>query len=221
MTPEAVFAQAEPRLLRLAGRFAEDPANVVSEAARVFETMLAGMGYRDRPDHPLAHALFVSSVNLALYVALRARGVDVHDFGRALLTGLTRAPIPPPPAEDEATRAKRLAEFTMAAADSRRAPREGEDVIDYVPGDGVAFDFGYDVTSCATCAAAQRYDAMDLVPYLCAVDDVMSDKWEQGLRRTGSIALGATRCDFRYRRGGEPQRLAEQYPDRIRFVGVD
>lgn len=62
---------------------------------------------------------------------------------------------------------------------------------------------------------------MSLVPYFCAVDDVMSDKGNQGLRRTGSLALGASHCDFRYWRGGQPNRLAEQYPEQIRFVQIE
>jgi hypothetical protein len=59
---------------------------------------------------------------------------------------------------------------------------------------------------------------MEVVPYMCAVDDVMSDKGNQGLQRGGSLALGASKCDFRYKRGGQPQRLAEQYPLQIRVA---
>lgn len=55
---------------------------------------------------------------------------------------------------------------------------------------------------------------------MCASDDVMSDKGGRGLQRTGSIALGAQKCDFRYKRNGQPRRLAEQYPDRIRIKDV-
>jgi len=72
------------------------------------------------------------------------------------------------------------------------------------------------VKSCAICFAYKKYDAMELVPYMCASDDVESDRDGQGLRRGGTIALGADHCDFRYKRGGKPQRLSEQYPDRIR-----
>lgn len=56
---------------------------------------------------------------------------------------------------------------------------------------------------------------MDLVPYMCATDDVVSDRGGQGLRRTGTIAVGAHQCDFRYKRGGEPLHLAPQCPQRF------
>jgi len=33
--------------------------------------------------------------------------------------------------------------------------------------------------------------------------------------------MGASHCDFRYTRRGEPHRLVEQYPERIRFVQIE
>ncbi len=52
---------------------------------------------------------------------------------------------------------------------------------------------------------------------MCATDDSMSDAGNQGLRRTGTIALGADHCDFRFRHGDEPKRLAPQYPEKIQL----
>jgi len=146
--------------------------------------------------------------------------VDVHAFGSAMLNGLMRAPIPVPQESDEVLR-ERLAQFALLAKASQTNAAPGEDVVEFVSGENAEFEWGYNVKSCAICQAAAKYDAMDLVPYFCAVDDVMSDKGNQGLRRTGSIALGAPHCDFRYTRAGEPQRLVEQYPDRIHFVRID
>ncbi len=76
---------------------------------------------------------------------------------------------------------------------------------------------GMNITSCAICHLFAKHDAMELVPYMCAFDDVMSAAGDQGLRRTGTIALGAKQCDFRFQQGGKPLPLAEQYPDRIRL----
>ena len=72
-------------------------------------------------------------------------------------------------------------------------------------------DFGMDVTNCAVCAAFARHDAKEVVPYLCALDDRMSVTLGMGLRRTGTRALGASCCDFRYQAGGEPKTLASQH----------
>ncbi len=61
---------------------------------------------------------------------------------------------------------------------------------------------------------------MELVPYMCASDDVMSDLAGDGLRRSGTIALGAHQCDFRYQPGAEPETVADQYPEPIQLREV-
>src|SRR6185295_13786073 len=83
------FDQANVRLTRLAGRFVSDVDAIVAEASAIFDEMLPSMAYMDKLQHPLAAALFICSVNLSLYLALKKRGVDVHDFGSAMLNGLT------------------------------------------------------------------------------------------------------------------------------------
>jgi len=213
------FNQANVRLMRLAGRFVSGTDAVIAEASAIFDEMLPSLAYVDKPQHPLASALFICSVNLSLYLALKKRGVDVHAFGNAMLNGLTRAPIPVPQESDEALR-ERLAQFAVLAEASQTNAEPGEDVIEFVSGENEDFEWGYNVKSCAICHQAAKYDSMDLVPYFCAVDDVMSDKGNQGLRRSGSLAVGAQHCDFRYKRGGEPRRLAGQYPEQIRFVQI-
>jgi len=212
------FEQARGILGRLAGRLTEDPDAVVEEAAALFDEMIPSMAYVDKPDHPMASALFICSMNLALYLALKARGVDVHDFGNAMLTGLAKAPATAPPdlGDQEA-----LALFTAGADASQESAASGEFVYEVHVEAGDDLDWGMNIKSCAICHQYTKYDAMDLVPYMCATDDVESDKNSLGLRRTGSIAVGAHQCDFRYKAGGEPQRLAEQYPDKIRLVAQE
>lgn len=215
---QTYFHQANIRLTRLASRFCDDAQTVVAEAEAIFDTMLPTMAYMDKPQHPLAAALFICSVNLSLYLALKQRGVDVHAFGNAMLNGLMRAPIPPMPQESEEALQERLQQFAILAQESQTNAQRGEDVFEVVNGE--EFDWGYNIKSCAICHSAAEHNAMEVVPYMCAVDDVMSDKNNQGLRRTGSIALGASHCDFRYKRGGQSQRLAEQYPVQIQVRNV-
>jgi hypothetical protein len=176
------------------------------------------MAYVDKPDHPMALAVFICSINLALYLALKKRGVDVHDFGNAMLTGLAKAPASAPPDQSDPAN---FALFKAGADASQQSAAPGEFVYEVHMDDGEDLDWGMNIKSCAICHQYTKYDAMDLVPYMCATDDVESDKGDQGLRRTGSIAVGAHRCDFRYKSGGEPQRLAAQYPDKIRLVATE
>ena len=205
----AVFDFMKPRLTRIAGGFVADADAAVAEASSIFDRMLPDMGYVDDPAHPMALPLFFCNANLALYEVLRHRDVDAHAYGRVMLKDLREDPLPEPPENADS-----LARLAAAADASERAAKPGEFVFAKIEG-GPGIDWGMDVLSCAICAQFSKFDAMDLVPYMCASDDVISDANGQGLRRTGTIALGAHRCDFRFHSGGEPLRVSDQYPDRI------
>jgi hypothetical protein len=213
------FKDSRQRAIDLAGRFVDDAEVVVDEAAAIFEGMLPDMAYVDNPDSPMAASVFVCCGSLALYLALKQRGIDAHQYGGALLESIRSAP-PVPQSTDEGTSAqKRFAQFVASGEASQKSARTGEFVFEALIGDRSEYDWGMNVKSCAICHAFSKYDAMDLVPYMCATDDLLSDAAGQGLRRTGTIALGAHQCDFRYKSGGEPLRLVAQYPDRIRDPG--
>jgi hypothetical protein len=211
--------------MRLAGEFVDDAERVIEEATTIFDDMIPGMAYVDSPDKPMAYSLFGCSATLAVYLALHKRGVDVHAFGSTMLQRMMNAPAPErepeeQSEEDRATPRERFAGFIEAGEASRRDTVSGEFVFEAFLGEGRG-EWGMNIKSCAICHAFSKYDAMDLVPYMCATDDVMSDKGDQGLRRTGSIALGASHCDFRYKAGGEPRPLAGQYPELIRWERDD
>ncbi len=185
---------------------APDAAAVVDQAEDIFAGMVQDMAYVDAPRLVMAQALFFCAAYLAVYQVLRKHGTDVHTFGAAVLAQLRDQPG---------------GGFEEGAEPGFESPgtHAGEFVVEVVkPGAGAEpFDWGYNIKSCAICYHFGKYDALDLVPYMCASDDVISDKQGQGLRRSGTIALGAHQCDFRYQAGGKPQRVAELHPQKIHF----
>ena len=212
------FEEARARLSRAVTGLVDDPEAAVAQAATIFEGMIPTMAYVDKPRHPMASAVFDCNANLAVYLVVKELGVDVHDFGGAILNDIAETASPEPQGpKDERPAAERFAGFAASAEASQKDALPGEFVFEAFLGDRKDFDWGTNITSCAICSAYSQHDAMDLVPYMCASDDVVSDRDGQGLRRKGTIATGARRCDFRYKRGGEPLRIAEQHPDQIRF----
>ena len=209
----AVFEGLRASSTELARRFVDEPEAVVDDAAERFERMIADMAYVDAPKHPMAMPIFLSSTWLAMYLALADRGVDVHEFGAAALDGFTAFAEALTELPDDLIYSDTMA---AAAAASQREARPGEFVFEAFPGDtDGAWDMN--ILSCGICHLFAKHHAMDLVPYLCATDDVLSDCFDQGLRRSGTIALGAHHCDFRYQPGGEPERVADLYPQKIRI----
>ena len=210
---ERQWAALQPYLRALVTR--HDVDAVMADAAGEFAAMVDEIPYAHRPHHTMALSSLGCAGILAVYKAVRSRGVDAHEFGRAVLA----APLPP--RDPNADREKVLERTRRDARESQESAAPNEFVFEFVEPDGDATDWGMNVLSCAICHQFSKHDAMDLVPYMCAYDDVASDAGELGLRRSGTIALGAHRCDFRYKQGGEPQRLAAQYPDRIQLEDAE
>jgi len=204
------FGRERKQLQKIVAALVEDAAavsSVMEQAQETYAEISADTAYLDQPDHEMAGSLFYCNLNLAVYLALRPLGIGAHEFGGAVLHNLASAPLPP-------------AEVPQDDGSSEPGPgtHAGEFEVEVVVSDDSASGWGFNIKSCAICHQYGKFDAMDLVPYMCASDDVVSDIRGQGLRRTGTIALGASHCDFRFEIGGEPQRLSQAYPEKIKFV---
>lgn len=75
-------------------------------------------------------------------------------------------------------------------------------------------ELAFDVLQCPVCRVFEEHDQRDVVPFVCALDDTMSELFDMGLERSGTRALGAERCDFRYRPGqrSRPLRSLRSFP---------
>lgn len=113
---------------------------------------------------------------------MKNSGVDVHDFGCAVLADIAQNRMIP---VDTGSDPKLLKEFIESGETSKQDAKPNEYVFEAFQGDHIDYDWSVNIKRCALCVAFSKYGAMDLVPYMCAMNDVMSDKINQGLRRTG------------------------------------
>jgi hypothetical protein len=197
----------------------EVPA-VLEGARHRYLAMGPDLAYADEPDHPMAFSLFTCASLLCLYLELEARGVDVHAFGSRMIQALKEALGDrgvEQPEPDPAAVAESVASLQSAGVHSQKEAKEGTFVFDVQWIDEPNAHWTMNMSSCGICQLFGRYGAMDLVPYMCATDDVMSEAQGQGLVRTGTIALGSGRCDFDYQPGRASRPIATLYPDRIRL----
>ncbi len=95
----------------------------------------------------------------------------------------------------------------------RKCP--GNYVVEFVSGDGIDFDFGFDVSDCAVLNFYLRMQAEKHLPYVCVGDFAAASALGTGLRRTTTLSNGAVQCDFRYRRNREslPGLPLEELPE--------
>jgi len=97
------------------------------------------------------------------------------------------------------------------AAEESQSNAHPDDFVIATPTLPPGADFALEIRDCAVCKAFGKHGEQSVVPYICATDDLMSDALELGLRRSGTRALGADRCDFVYQIDGQPQRLEDRY----------
>lgn len=60
--------------------------------------------------------------------------------------------------------------------------------------------YGIDIMACGICTLFKKHDYLSYVPILCEVDKITSEMAGLTLIRTGTLAGGAAKCDFRFQR---------------------
>ena len=142
---------------------------------------------------------------LALYQVLRAQGV-AHDSALGEIEALLRAAyavrLSSPAMRAFAGRMFRLPIVRNAIAGAAERAREpGGFVMRRVESDDPNTLLALDVEHCPLAELFARHEVPELGPLICMIDDLMAAALPGvELERTGTIAGGASRCDFRYRR---------------------
>ncbi len=75
----------------------------------------------------------------------------------------------------------------------------------YLIGDGVAFDWGMDYLSCSNLNLVLDQGAEEFAPYICMSDIALGEAMGWSLIRTGTLADGCEKCDFRFKKGAKTQ----------------
>jgi hypothetical protein len=229
VTSEAALARRRRKLLRafdrftrlarrsLEARFGGSAGVIADEARREFEGLADSIPYKGRDRDLMVQNIVGPTFRLAFVLVLRRRGYSREEIGAWIGESEDR-PVRWLPA-GWVVAAWRIARpllrplirhaYRRAAEASQR--RNDPDEFVFAAVDDPESDLAFDILRCAVCQTFARHDALDIVPYLCALDDKFSDALGAGLRRSGTLGLGADRCDFRFAIGAKPLRLREQY----------
>jgi len=193
--------RVKPLLLQ---RYGEPFVSIVAADARAeFQGLMPQLPYIGGRRNPLLTFFLVSTAwYLALYRAMQKQGKDINELGPLILDiyqswmdsypawvlqlggWLACTPI-----------ARRGLERSSKTSQVRRYP--GDWLFSFVPKNG--HDFGVDYTECGIYKFCQEQNAAELMPYLCSVDFIMSERMNLGLQRTMTLAEGSPKCDFRFK----------------------
>ncbi len=193
----------------VASRYGDDFAAVtLMQAREQFETLIPDLPYIGGKKNPMTRIMIGTGWCLALHRALEKQGKTAEETGELILAAV----------EAQLERFPKLllrlvgrykcsrlyiSKLKKQAAASRERRHPGDWVFTVIDGDGEEFDYGIDFTECGVCKFFHSHGVDELVPFLCESDFPVSEMTGTGLVRTTTLAEGAERCNFRFKRGGK------------------
>ncbi len=195
----------------LTASYGEDfSAAIDADARQEFETLIPEIPYIGGDSNELTDELIQASMGLALYRAMKKRGKTVEEIGKVLYRTVEAMATSYPRLLTRAIGFYQMSGFGQrpmrrAALESQERIYPDDWVFHFVEGDGEAFDWGIDFTECGIVKFFRAEGAEELAPYMCLSDYPLSEAFGTGLIRNTTIAEGAERCDFRFKRGRDTQ----------------
>ncbi|MCK4451872.1 MAG: L-2-amino-thiazoline-4-carboxylic acid hydrolase [Anaerolineae bacterium] len=186
----------------------EAPDEIIRETRQEFQRLIPEIPYIGGKKNGFTRALIGCTMALALYRVLKSRVRSVEEIGKMvveveenrvqsypkffvrLLGRFIHSPL-------GKNRIKKMAE------ESQKRLYPGGWVATFVESDGEEFDFGIDYTECGLCKFFHQQGADEFTPYLCLIDFVQQRAMNTGFSRSMTLAEGADRCDFRWKKGKE------------------
>jgi len=185
----------------IVSRYGDDFADtILREAREQHEALIPEIPYIGGGENPMTRHLIQSITSLALYKVMKARGKTAEETGKiiydAVVESVSHLPPLPPMSPENLERKKEQARESQ----ERRHPSGW--VWEFVEGDGVEFNYGYDFTECGTQKLYHAQGADEFLPFYCFLDFVTYRTPGWGFARTMTLAEGYEKCDFRFKRGG-------------------
>jgi hypothetical protein len=181
---------------------------LVQEIREEYASLIPQMPYIGGKKNRLTRNLEGSAMFLAVYTVLKRHGKSAEEVGKIVYEMTQSWYRRYPQWLLRVIGRLRFSRFYASklkkwAAESQKRRYPADFVYAYLKGDGKEFDFGVDYTECAICKFYRAQGAGEFAPYLCPLDYPISEALGFGMVRTKTLAEGADRCDFRFKRGRE------------------
>jgi hypothetical protein len=191
----------------LVGLCGSDEADaILREARRRHEALIPQLPYIGGDENPMTRHLIRSTTSLALYQAMKAHGRTAAETGHVIYQAVVERVGQLPPQSPQGASAEELARQKEAARRSQARRYPADWVWEFVEGDGVEFDYGYDFSACATYRLYHAQGAGEFLPFYCYLDFATHRRPGWGFARTMTLAEGHGKCAFRFKKGGETRR---------------
>jgi hypothetical protein len=179
---------------------------IAAEARQEYESLIPQLPYIGGRRNPHTQLIIAAAMFLALYKPLKAHGKPVEEIGALVYEAVEAFYSSLPRFSLRLYGRLYFTRYTLRRArkralESQKRQYSDDWVFTVIEGDGEEFDWGVDYVECGICKFFHAQGADEFVPYMCQLDFLASDWFGWGLVRTTTIAQGAERCDFRFKRG--------------------
>lgn len=194
----------------LQNHFLEKSKSLQSQIDMEFESLQPDILFGATSSNPMDRRMRIAGYFLATIKALDKAGVE-YDTIRSIAMEIAHAYVKPK---------SRFHLFLKQLPPKFIGTRFGKILIDYLKGkfyenthtDGfkvkiltdktetLGFGYGFDIVECGICKLFKKHDCQKFASVLCEVDYITSGIAGLTLIRTGTIATGAKKCDFRFQK---------------------
>ena len=182
-----------------------------NEALSAFEDLLPKLPYIGNETNVLAAGFISAAWCLGFFLGLEKKGLTLREIAKMMYEKMELD------AESKSLDKKRslkefyfspkMREAELERTEISRSGKYPEDwVSEYVEGDGSNFDFGINFTECAIHKFFRHHEALRYTLIFCMSDYATYKAFSIGFKRTQNIVLGASRCEFRFKKDWETPR---------------
>jgi len=192
---------------------------ILKQMNKEFENLIPKIPYIGGVKNPFTESIIYAISNLAIFWILEKEGFSYQEIGELFyklidseirldkenLEKSGKDPAQFPFEKEYLNLHKSFAEYSQ----KRTFPYDF--VTSYVEGDGVSFEFGFNISECGTYKILKELGAEKFIPFLCMIIMRQSSIFGYGLFRTQTLPIGAPTCDYRYiKKLKAPQKITEE-----------
>jgi len=176
---------------------------MLHDTTEQYQDAIPRIPYIGGDENPMTRHLVRSTTSLTLYHVMISHGKTAEEAGWVIYRAVAEAVSHLPPEPDWELSPEFRAQQKGAARRSQERRYPDDWVWDFVEGDGVEFEYGLDFCECGTQKLYHAHGADEFLPYYCYLDFVTERTPGWSFHRTQTLAEGHSKCDFRWKRGGE------------------
>jgi len=197
--------------------------DLLVEIRKACEALIPDLPYIGGDTNPTTQNLIDSACSLPILLSLEKEGISMRDMAKIIYKTFESFYNLTSPEKRQQIRdfyfSEDMCEITRKASSVSQLRKYPEDwVYTYVEGDGISFNYGYDIIECGIVKFYKQIGAERFTPIICLTDYANFRSLGVGFKRIQKISTGDTICDFRFKKdfdtpsGWPPDDLEETFP---------